>query len=195
MIDNLAINGGEKSVKKTFSWPVFDESDVQAVTDITRSGEWANPDCKGYVEKFEGEFATFCGSKYALSCVNGSVALRLALIAAGVKPGDEVIVPPYTFIATASIVIEANCVPVFVDIHPHTYNLDPSLIEAAITQRTKAIIPVHFAGQACDMDQIMDIADKHDLVVIEDAAHAHGGEYKNKKLGSIGHAGCFSFQS
>ncbi|MEX2230591.1 MAG: DegT/DnrJ/EryC1/StrS family aminotransferase [Cyclobacteriaceae bacterium] len=195
MIGKLAIHGGEKSVKKTFSWPVFDESDVQAVTDIAKSGEWANPDCKGYVEKFEREFAAFCGSRFALSCVNGSVALRLALIAAGVKPGDEVIVPPYTFIATATIVIEANCVPVFVDIEPDTYNLDPSKIEAAITERTRAIIPVHFAGLACDMDAIMTIARKHQLTVIEDAAHAHGGEYKGKKLGSIGHAGCFSFQS
>jgi dTDP-4-amino-4,6-dideoxygalactose transaminase len=123
------------------------------------------------------------------------VSLRLALIASGVKPGDEVIVPPYSFIATASVVIEANCVPVFVDIDPLTYNIDPSKIEAAITKRTRAIIPVHFAGQACDMDRIMDIAGKHNLYVIEDAAHAHGGEYKAKKLGSIGHAGSFSFQS
>lgn len=191
----LAINGGEKTIKRTFPWPVFDNSDVEAITGITRSGEWANPDCKGYVEKFEKEFADFCGSRYALSCVNGSVALRLALIAAGVKPGDEVIVPPYTFIATASIVIEANCVPVFVDIDPDTYNLDATRIEDAITERTRAIIPVHFAGLACDMDRIMDIAKKHKLIVIEDAAHAHGGEYKGKKLGTIGHAGSFSFQS
>ena len=191
----LAINGGGKTVKKTFPWPVFDDSDVEAVNAITRSGEWANPDCKGYVEKFEREFADFCGSRYALSCVNGSVALRLALIAAGVRPSDEVIVPPYTFIATASIVIEANCVPVFVDIDPDTYNLDATRIEDAITERTRAIIPVHFAGLACDMDRIMEIAKKYKLVVIEDAAHAHGGEYKGKKLGSIGHAGSFSFQS
>lgn len=191
----LAINGGEKTIKRTFPWPVFDNSDVEAITGITRSGEWANPDCKGYVEKFEKEFADFCGSRYALSCVNGSVALRLALIAAGVKPGDEVIVPPYTFIATASIVIEANCVPVFVDIDPDTYNLDATRIEDAITERTRAIIPVHFAGLACDMDRIMQIAEKHKLIVIEDAAHAHGGEYKGKKLGTIGHAGSFSFQS
>ena len=193
--EELAIYGGEKTVKSTFSWPVFDEADVEAVTAVARSGEWANPECKGYVEQFEKEFASFCGSRFALSCVNGSVALRLALIASGVKPGDEVIIPPYTFIATASIVIEANCVPVFVDIHPDTYNLDPAKIEAAITSRTKAIIPVHFAGQACDMDQIMSIAKRYQLTVIEDAAHAHGGEYKGKKLGSIGHAGCFSFQS
>jgi dTDP-4-amino-4,6-dideoxygalactose transaminase len=104
-------------------------------------------------------------------------------------------VPPYTFIATASIVLEANCVPVFVDIDPETYNMDPEEIEKAITPKTKAIIPVHFAGQACDMDTILGIAEKHNLRVIEDAAHAHGGEYKHKKLGSIGDAGCFSFQS
>jgi len=193
--NDLAIYGGEKTVRRTFSWPVFDDGDVEAVTEVARSGEWANPDCKGYIEKFEQEFAAFCGSRFAVSCVNGSVALRLALIASGVKPGDEVIIPPYTFIATASIVIEANCVPVFVDIHPDTYNLDPSLIEAAITKKTRAIIPVHFAGQACAMDKIMAIANKYSLMVIEDAAHAHGGEYKTKKLGSIGHAGCFSFQS
>lgn len=194
-VKDLAINGGERTVKKAFQWPVYDNNDIEAVTAIARSGEWANPDCKGHVEKFEREFADFCGSQFALSCVNGSVALRLALIAADVRPGDEVIVPPYTFIATASTVIEANCVPVFVDIDPDTYNLDPSKIEAAITEKTKAIIPVHFAGLACDMDRIMDIAKRHKLVVIEDAAHAHGGEFKGKKLGSIGHAGCFSFQS
>ncbi|MBT1698861.1 DegT/DnrJ/EryC1/StrS family aminotransferase [Fulvivirgaceae bacterium PWU4] len=191
----LAINGGAKMVKKNFAWPVFDERDVNAVTDIAKSGQWANPDCKGYVEQFEKEFAAYCGSRYAVTCVNGSVAIRLALIASGVRPGDEVIVPPYTFIATASTVLECNCVPVFVDIHPDTYNLDPSKIAAAITPRTKAIIPVHFAGQACDMDAIMAIAERFKLTVIEDAAHAHGGAYKDRKLGSIGHAGCFSFQS
>jgi dTDP-4-amino-4,6-dideoxygalactose transaminase len=195
MKNKLAVNGGIKTVTKKFPWPLFDDTDVYTVSQVVESGQWGNPDCRGLVEKFEKEFAEYCGSKYAISCVNGSVALRLALIASGVKPGDEVIVPPYTFIATASIVIEANCVPVFVDIHPDTYNLDPLKIEAAITERTKAIIPVHFAGLACDMDLIMAIAKKHKLFVIEDAAHAHGGEYKGKKLGSIGNAGCFSFQS
>ena len=180
---------------RDFNWPLFDESDVNCVAEIVRSGKWGNPDCGGEVALFEKEFAAFCGSKYALSCVNGSVALRLALIACGVKPGDEVIVPPYTFIATASIVLEANCVPVFVDIDPRTYNLDASKIEAAITPRTKAIIPVHFAGQACEMDHILEIAKRHNLRVIEDACHGHGAEYKGKKLGSIGDAGCFSFQS
>lgn len=195
MKEQLAINGGPKTLSKEFKWPIFDHSDVEAITKVANSGAWGNPDCKGLVEQFEKEFAAYCGSKYAITCVNGSVALRLALISSGVRPGDEVIVPPYTFIATASIVLEANCVPVFVDIDPESYNLNPKEIEKAITPKTKAIIPVHFAGQACDMDAIMEIAAKHNLRVIEDAAHAHGGEYKDKKLGSIGDAGCFSFQS
>lgn len=193
--EELAIYGGPKTIDKSFDWPIFDQTDIDALTAVAQSGQWGNPDCAGIVEAFEKEFAAFCGSKYALTCVNGSVALRLALIASGVKPGDEVIVPPYTFIATASIVLEANCVPVFVDIDPDTYNIDPVAIEKAITKRTKAIIPVHFAGQACDMDAIMKIAKAHHLTVIEDACHAHGGEYRGKKLGSIGEAGCFSFQS
>ncbi len=191
----LAINGGAKSIDKNFEWPLFDDSEVNAVAEVVKSGRWGNPDCGDKVKEFEDEFAAFCGSKYALSCVNGSVALRLALIASGVRPGDEVIIPPYTFIATASIVLEANCVPVFADIDPETYNLDPLKIEVAITKRTKAIIPVHFAGQSCDMDKIMAIANRHNLMIIEDACHGHGAEYKGKKLGSIGNAGCFSFQS
>jgi dTDP-4-amino-4,6-dideoxygalactose transaminase len=195
MKQNLAINGGSKTIDKVFPWPVYDATDIDGVADVVRSGKWGNPDCGDLVKQFEDEFAAFCGTKYAISCVNGSVALRLALIACGVKPGDEVIIPPYTFIATSTIVLEANCVPVFVDIHPGTYNIDPAEIEKAVTKRTKAIIPVHFAGQACDMDSIMSIAKKYDLKVIEDACHAHGAEYKGKKLGSIGDAGCFSFQS
>lgn len=192
---NATSKESQKTVAKTFSWPVFDDSDVNAVTEVARSGAWGNPDCSGLVEKFEKEFADYCGARYAVTCANGSVSLRLALIASGVRPGDEVIVPPYTFIATASVVIECNCVPVFVDIHPDTYNIDPDRIAEAITPRTKAIIPVHFAGLSCDMDRIMAIAEKHNLIVIEDAAHAHGGIYKGRKLGTIGHAGSFSFQS
>ncbi|MGA0555238.1 DegT/DnrJ/EryC1/StrS family aminotransferase [Larkinella sp. VNQ87] len=193
--EQLALEGGEKTVQTTFSWPIFDETEVQAVAEIVRSGRWGNPDCGEFVEAFEQEFAAYCGTKYAVSCVNGSVSLRLALMACGVRPGDEVIVPPYTFIATASTVLEVNCVPVFVDIDPDTYNLDPKAVEAAITERTKVIIPVHFAGLACDMDAILDIARRHNLRVIEDAAHAHGAEYKGRKLGSIGDVGSFSFQS
>ncbi|NLO02541.1 MAG: DegT/DnrJ/EryC1/StrS family aminotransferase [Bacteroidales bacterium] len=195
MKEKLAINGGPKTVNTIFPWPVFDQKDIDELTDIVKSGKWGDPDCSDIVAEFEQEFADFCGTKYALACVNGSVALRIALIACGVKPGDEVIITPYTFIATASIVLESNCVPVFVDIDPDTYNIDPAEIEKAVTSRTKAIIPVHFAGQACEMDRIMSIAEKHGLKVIEDACHGHGAEYRGKKLGSIGDAGCFSFQS
>lgn len=195
MLERLALHGGKKTVEKNFPWPIFDESDVAAVADVVRKGEWGDPNCAGEVKRFEEEFAAFNGAKHALAIVNGSVALRIALLASGVKPGDEVIVPPYTFYATASIVVEANCVPVFADIDPETYCIDPARIEEVITPKTRAIIPVHFAGQACDMDRIMAIAKKHKLAVIEDACHGHGAEYKGTKLGSIGHAGCFSFQS
>lgn len=191
----LALDGGPKTVQKTFPWPIYDETDVEAVAEVVRSGRWGNPDCSDAVEAFEKAFAAYCGTKYAVTCVNGSVSLRLALMACGVRPGDEVIVPPYTFIATASTVLEVNCVPVFVDIDPNTYNLDPNAIEEAITPRTKVIIPVHFAGLACDLDAIMAIAHRHKLRVIEDAAHAHGADYQGRKLGSIGDVGSFSFQS
>jgi dTDP-4-amino-4,6-dideoxygalactose transaminase len=190
----LAVHGGEKTVKKTFPWPVFDEGDVKAVADVVRSGLWGDPDCTGLVARFEREFAAYCGARFAVASVNGSVAIRLALVASGVRPGDEVIIPPYTFIATATVVLEANGVPVFVDIDPETYNIDPARIEEAVGPRTRAIIPVHFGGQACDMDRIMAIAAKHNLAVIEDACHAHGAEYRGRKLGTIGRAGCFSFQ-
>lgn len=193
--NQLAFYGGKKTVDKQFPWPIYDEAEVNAVAEIVRSGAWANPNCDGLVAEFEKEFAAYCGTKYAITCVNGSVAIRLALMACGVKPGDEVIIPPYSFIATASVVVEANCVPVFVDIDSDTYNLSVQEVEKAITPRTKAIIPVHFAGQACNMDALMDIANRHNIKVIEDACHAHGGEYKGNRLGSIGHAGCFSFQS
>ncbi|KAA6436589.1 DegT/DnrJ/EryC1/StrS family aminotransferase [Dyadobacter flavalbus] len=191
----LAINGGPKTVNKHFQWPVFSDAEVNAVAAVVESGKWGNPDCGDEVRKFEIEFAAFCGSKYAVTCVNGSVSLRIALMACGVKAGDEVIVPPYTFITTATSVIECNCVPVFADIDPETYNISPAAIEEAITPQTKAIIAVHFGGLACDMDAIMAIARRYNLKVIEDAAHAHGAEYKGKKLGTIGDAGSFSFQS
>lgn len=191
----LAIHGGPKTVRKHFPWPVYDQSEIDAVAAIVAGGKWGNPDCGDEVERFERAFADYCGSKYAITCANGSISLRLALMACGIRPGDEVIVPPYTFITTASSVIECNAVPVFADIDPETYNISPAAIEAAITPRTKVIIPVHFGGLACDMDAIMEIARRHDLKVIEDTAHGHGAEYRGKKLGTIGHAGSFSFQS
>jgi dTDP-4-amino-4,6-dideoxygalactose transaminase len=177
------------------SWPVFDESDVEAVAIVLRSGVWGSAGGQGAVADFERAFAAYHSARHAMCLVNGTQALRVALLAAGVGEGDEVIVPPYTFIATASAVLEAGAIPVFVDIDAATFNLDPGLIEAAITPRTKSIIPVHFGGLAVDMDRVMEIADRHGLIVIEDAAHAHGAEWRGRRLGTIGHFGCFSCQS
>lgn len=197
MGSSLAVNGGPKTRTVPFpSWPVWDGNDEAALLAVLRSGKWGvlgGQDSR--VREFGQAFAAYQGAKYGVPVVNGTVALRVALLAAKLAEGDEVIVPPYTFQATATAVVENNCVPVFVDVHPDSYNLDPALIEAAITMRTRAIIPVHFAGQAADMDRIMTIARRRNLIVIEDAAHAHGAEYKGRRLGSIGQMGCFSFQS
>ncbi len=146
-----------------------------------------------YVAKFEQEFAKFCDTKHAIGVGNGTDALWMALIALGVGAGDEVITTPNTFIATAEAISLSGATPVFVDIDEKTHNMNPALIEAVITKKTKAIIPVHLFGQPADMDPIMAIAKKHGLSVIEDACQAHGAEYKGKKAGSIGVIGCFSF--
>lgn len=194
--EKLAYYGGTKTIAKEFPWPRHSDKDISALKKVVESGIWGiTPDPQSSVARFEKAFAGYLGVKHAVTTVNGSVALRLSLMAAGVKAGDEIIVPPMSFIATASVVVEVNCVPIFVDIDPDTFNIDPRKIEEAITPRTRAIIPVHFGGNACAMDEIMEIAARHHLYVIEDACHAHGAEYKNIKLGSIGHVGCFSFQS
>ena len=146
-----------------------------------------------FVAKFEQEFAKFCNCKHAVGVGNGTDALWLSLIALGVGRDAEVITVPNTFIATAEAISLAGATPVFVDIDEKTNNMNPSLLEAAITKKTKAIIPVHLFGQSADMDPIMAIAQKHGLYVIEDACQAHGSEYKGKKSGAIGHTGCFSF--
>ena len=135
------------------------------------------------------------GCRHGIAVVNGTVSLRIALLAAGIRAEDEVIVPPYTFVSTASAVVEANAIPVFADIDLDTFNLDPAAVEAAITPRTRAIIPVHFAGQPADMDAIMAHRAGARLVVIEDAAHAHGATYRDRPAGSLGHLASFSFQS
>jgi dTDP-4-amino-4,6-dideoxygalactose transaminase len=146
-----------------------------------------------FVKKFEDEFAAYCHTKHSVGLGNGTDALWLALLGLGIGAGDEVITVPNTFIATAEAISLSGATPVFVDIDPKTYTLDPSLLEAAITPRTKAIIPVHLYGQMADMDPIMAIANKRGLFVIEDACQAHGAVYKGRRAGSIGHAGCFSF--
>jgi dTDP-4-amino-4,6-dideoxygalactose transaminase len=145
------------------------------------------------VSGFETEFAAFCDSKHCVGVNSGTDALRFALLAAGVGPGDEVITVSHTFIATTEAVSQVGAKPVFVDIRPDTYNVDVTKIEQAITPKTKAVIPVHIYGQPADMDPLMEIAEKHNLIVIEDACQAHGALYKNRKSGSMGLVGCFSF--
>jgi len=195
MSGKLALHGGTPVRTRPFpSWPVFGEPEERALLRALHSGKWGKLD-GSEVATFERRFAEYHGARHGIGVVNGTVSLRLALMAAGIRAGDEVIVPPYTFLATATAVIEANAVPVFVDIRIETFNIDPPAIEAAITPRTRAIIPVHMGGLPADMDAIMAIAERHGLTVIEDAAHAHGAEYKGRRCGSIGHLGSFSFQS
>ncbi len=145
------------------------------------------------VTEFEQAFARYVGAKGAVGVASGTSALQLSLLACGVGPGDEVITTAHTFIATSEAISQTGARPVFVDIDPQTYNLDPSRVEAAITPRTKAILPVHLYGQPADLGALMEIAERHHLYLIEDAAQAHGAEYKGQRCGSIGHLACFSF--
>jgi dTDP-4-amino-4,6-dideoxygalactose transaminase len=145
------------------------------------------------VAAFEARFASYCSVKHCLAVSSGTSALHLALLAAGVGPGDEVITVSMTFVATTAAILYSGAKPVYVDVDPVTWTMDPGLIEAAITPRTKAILPVHLHGLMADMDPIMEIARRRNLVVIEDAAQAHGAEYKGRRAGSIGNLGCFSF--
>jgi dTDP-4-amino-4,6-dideoxygalactose transaminase len=193
-MSKLAIDGGEKVRTKPFpTWPVWDERELNALEEVLKSGRWGIGNSQ--VSEFEEKFAAYIGVKYGICVTNGTSSLEIALMAAGVSRGDEVIVPPYTFMATASAVLMMNAIPVFADIDPDTYSIDPDAMEEAITDRTKAVIPVHIGGCPADMDRIMEIARKHDLIVIEDAAQAHAAEWRGQRVGSIGDMGSFSFQS
>lgn len=171
--------------------PVFNGNERRYINNCIDTG-WISS-IGSYITKFESKFSRFLGSKFAASCSNGTVALHLPLLALGVKPGDEVIVPTLTYIATANAVAYCGAKPIFVDSEPRTWNIDPSKIEAKINKKTKGIIVVHLYGHPVDMDPVMKLAKKYNLFVIEDAAEAHGAEYKNKRVGSIGDAGVFSF--
>ncbi len=190
----LAINGGTPVRSKPMPvWPVWGDEEIENLTRVVKSGKWGIGGKE--TAAFERKFADRHQAKHGIAMNSGTTALRIALTAADVESGAEVIVPAYTFIATASAVIEAGAVPIFVDIDPNTYNIDVGQVESAITSRTAAIMPVHFAGRPADMDRIMAIAQKHHLKVIEDAAQAWGSAWKNRPVGAIGDAGCFSFQS
>lgn len=173
-----------------FHVPAITEDEIQAVVETMRSG-WLTTGPK--VKQLEGDFARYVGSRYAVAVNSGTAALHLALDAIGLRAGDEVILPTMTFAATAEVVRYFNATPVLVDCQSDTLNIDPQRIERAITPKTKAIIPVHFAGHPCDMDAIMEIARAHKLAVIEDAAHALPARYYGRMVGTIGDITCFSF--
>lgn len=168
----------------------IDDADIEAVVKVLKSDYLTTGPA---VAAFEKKVADYVGAKYAVAVSNGTAALHVACLAAGIGAGDEVVTTPITFAASANCVLYCGGTPVFADIDPDTYNISPAELERKITSRTKAIIPVHYTGQPCDMDAILEIARKHDLLVIEDGAHALGAAYKGKKIGSIADMTCFSF--
>jgi dTDP-4-amino-4,6-dideoxygalactose transaminase len=191
----LALFGGNKTKQKPFPlWPQYDDNERRALNEVLESRVWwRTPGTK--TMEFEKAFAEYHGARHGIAVTNGTAALEVTMAALGIGPGDEVILPDFTFIATASAVLFANALPVLVDVDPGTYCLDPELTAAAINPRTKAIIAVHMGGHPADLDRLGQLAQKHGLHLIEDSAHAHGSEWRGKKVGTFGKAGTFSFQS
>jgi dTDP-4-amino-4,6-dideoxygalactose transaminase len=196
-MSELAILGGPKIRTEPYpQWPVWDQRDIDVVTEVIKSGRWGGYPYPGpKTAELARKFAEMQGGGYAVPMANGTVTMEVALRAAGIGWGDEVIVPAYTFQATASAPMAAGAIPVIVDIDPNNYCLDPQAVEKAITSKTKAIIPVHLGSNMADMDAIMALAEKYDLVVIEDCAHAHGAKWNGRGAGTMGHFGSFSLQS
>ena len=197
-VDQLAIAGGTP-VRNTKerpwpSWPLATEDDIAAVAAVLRSGKW-NRWRSDRVEALEEALREFTGAAHVIALASGTAGLEVALKAAGVRPGDEVILPAYTYIATATAVLQVGGVPVFADIIPETENVDPASMESLITERTRALLPVHVSGLPCDMAAILDVAERHSLRVIEDTAQGIGGTWNGRRLGTIGDAGAYSFQA
>lgn len=191
--DKPAILGGTPIRTARFpGWPVFGGAEERGLMDVLRSGIWNRGKA---VARFEQAYAKLTGAPYCLAVSNGTSALIASLHALGVGPGDEVIVPPYTFCATINAVLLHRALPVFVDTDPETFQIDARKIEAAITDRTVVILPVHLGGAAADLDAILEIGKRRGLPVLEDACQAHLGEWRGRKLGTLGHGGCFSFQA
>lgn len=189
----LALTGGSKAVTAPCpTWPVTGEQEVAWMEEVVRSGKWSwvGPHEMAFCE----EYAEFIGTKHCMCLANGTVTLQCALQAVGIEPGHEVIVPALTWVATAQAAIDIGANVVFVDIDPETFCIDPAQFEAAITEKTKAVIPVHLYGCMCDMDAIMDIARRHNLKVVEDTAHQQGSRWRDMGAGGIGDAGSYSFQ-
>lgn len=193
-MSNLAILGGKpiRQAPRVCPWPIHDEKEEEALVRVARSGVWQQGK---EVAEFEEMFASYQGAKYGICAMNGTVTMELALRAFGVGPGDEVIIPPLTFVATGLAVLEVNAVPIFADVDPDNHNLSPQAVEEAVTERTRAIIPVHVGGVPADMDGLGEVASRHGLKILEDAAHAHGAEWKGTRVGPIGDMGSFSFQT
>ncbi|MGQ9584630.1 MAG: DegT/DnrJ/EryC1/StrS family aminotransferase [Anaerolineae bacterium] len=196
MTEKLAIAGGTPVLQRSDyqNWPIITADDRRLVNEVLDSGILAGGTAP-QVSALEREWCEYTGAKHCLTTTSGTAALHMALAAVGVGPGDEVITSAFTFLASASCALHQNAIPVFADIDPRTYNVDPAKLEAAITERTKAIIPVHIQGLPADMDAIMDIARRHNLYVIEDACQAHGATYKGRKVGTIGDVGTFSLNN
>lgn len=190
----LALRGGAPVRTASWpAWPIHGTEELTLLEKVTTSGRWS---ADGPMEtEFSRRFAELHDARYGFCVTSGTIALEVALRAAGIKPGDEVIVPALTWVATASPVLAVGATVVFVDVDPDTYQIDPTRIESAITPRTRAVIPVHLYSRLADLDAITALAKRHGLTVIEDCAHGHGGAYKGRGLGSIGDLGCFSFQA
>ena len=196
MSDLAALGGTPIRTEPYPDWPVYDERDIQAVTDVIKSGRWGGYPYPGpQTAEFARRFAEMQGGGYAVLMANGTVTMEVALRAMNIGWRDEVLVPAYTFQATAAAVMSAGAIPVIVDVDDQTYCMDPKAALSAITPQTKAIIPVHLGAEMADMDAIMDLANQNNLVVIEDCAHAHGAKWRGKGAGTIGHFGSFSLQS
>lgn len=194
-MEKLALLGGHPVKQTPFpAWPVYDDHERQALMKVLESRVWWRTPGT-HTLQFEKEFAQYQQAKHGVAVTNGTAALEVALNALGVSPGDEVIVPDFTFVATASAVLFNGALPVLVDITPDTYCIDPDAVEAAITSKTKAIIAVHMGGHPADLDRLVEIVKKHNLLLVEDSAHAHGSEWKGHKIGAIGDIGTFSFQA
>lgn len=194
-MSKLAIAGGTPVRTEPFpEWPYYDELEEKLILEVVRSGKWGGTG-RIKLQELEDKFAALQDAKYGITIVNGTVAITIALMAAGIESGDEVIMPPYTFIATATSALMFGALPVFVDVEPDTLLLDPEKVEAAITPRTKAIVAVHIAGAPANMTRLKEIAAKHHLKLIEDAAQAVGAQWDGTAVGALGDFGTFSFQS
>ncbi|MBI3693654.1 MAG: DegT/DnrJ/EryC1/StrS family aminotransferase [Acidobacteria bacterium] len=193
--EKLAVLGGKPVRTAPFpSWPLIRENDEKTWMEVLRKGRW-NRYGGTYARQFEKAWSEMLGAKYCLATANGTSALFTSLNALGIGPGDEVLVPPYTFVATINVVLLQHALPVFVDTDPETFQMDARKVEAAITPRTACILPAHIGGSAADLDTILAVAQKHKLPVLEDACQAHLGEWRHRKLSTLGDLGCFSFQA